>query len=220
MFDYSSPEPPQDGSATSTVPQQPSDPVYSPVTLVEALLDIFRPLIAGIIFDNHNDNNLTRLDQTNHAAATTWIMLPDNQGAGGTIHSWSQSIADAINLAGHAIEFSSLAMRCDLTGVSYHDTTGARLYPQAQFDALYDYPEFDNKVELDEFHAFLSTRDAHEVTLLAQTNAMSGLSQSITALGVMRDDVTGVILALENGGFASFRSNQEIFSLSRFCYCH
>ena len=88
--------------------------MYTPVTTVETLMDLIEPLTAGLIYDNHNDNEFTCIDQTNHAAATAWNTLPANQDDSSTIHQWSQTIADAINMAGHAIEFSSLAACRDL----------------------------------------------------------------------------------------------------------
>jgi len=112
------------GSPPGTIPQEPTQPVYTPVTTVEALLDIFEPLLAGLIFDNHDPNQFTHMDQANQAAAATWNALPANQGANGTIHAWSQTIADAVNLAGHAIQFSGMAVRRDLVGDGYHDTSG------------------------------------------------------------------------------------------------
>jgi len=141
-FDFGSPpgtQPPADGGP----------PAYS-VTLptVQDVLDVFRPLIAAIIYDNHDPNAFTHMDQTNHVAAAAWNALPANQGPDGTVHAWSQSIADALNLAGHAITFSGMAVRRDLVGDGYHDTTGDRLWTQAQYDYLYSHPSLGTKSQL------------------------------------------------------------------------
>jgi len=77
-----------------------------------------------------------------------WNALPANQGPNGTVHAWSQAIADALNLAGHAIQFAGVAVRRDLVGDGYHDTSGERLWTQAQYDYLYSHPSLGNKSQL------------------------------------------------------------------------
>jgi len=161
-FDDSSPSPPPGGSTPSTVPPQSYPPVFTPVTTVELLLDNFEPLIAAIICDNHANNHFTRLDQTNQAAAMTWKALPTNQGAGGIIHAWSQAIADLVNLGSHAIEFSGIAVRRDLVGDGYHDSTGERLWTESQYSHLYSHPEYNNKSQV----------DAHKAAVLNLRNVL------------------------------------------------
>ena len=115
---------------------------------MEMLLDLFEPLIASIVLDTHDPNQFTHMDQANHAAAMTWNALPANQGTNGTVHAWSQAIADAINLAGHVIQFSGMTVRRDLVGDGYHDQTGLRLWTHAQYDYLYSHPSSGSKTEL------------------------------------------------------------------------
>ena len=142
------PTQPSDGGGGGGGGYDPNTPVYTPVSTVEALLDIFEPLLAGIIYDNHDPNPLLHMDRTNQAAATAWNALPANQGVNGTVHAWSQAIADALNLAGHAIQFAGVAVRRDLVGDGYHDTSGERLWTQAQYDYLYSHPSLGNKSQL------------------------------------------------------------------------
>lgn len=74
--------------------------VYLVLATLKDVFTLFEPVIDSIVVTTYDIDPLIHRDAGNAAAATFWNAIPQNQASDdGQLHPWSQSVADAINLA-------------------------------------------------------------------------------------------------------------------------